>query len=108
MQRPGEGGQAESVLMDFCHHCYFGPNTPEAYESILRHVSDGDHSVFPRWDWIKASWQYVDELRKQAGKPVYYSSGTLGPKEADALLQADGRQWINEQGQLQRFLVTAG
>ncbi len=108
VQKPGKGGQTESVLMDFCHHCYFGPNTPEAYESILRYVSLGDHSVFPRWDWIEASWQYVDGLREKAAKPVCYPTGSLGPEEADALLEADGRQWINDQAQLQRFLVTAG
>ncbi len=106
VQKPGEAGSTESVLMDFCHHCYFGPNTPEAYESILRYVADGDHSVFPRWDWIKASWQFTDNLRNKAGEPVVYQAGTDGPKEADALLEADGRQWINEEPQLQRFLVT--
>lgn len=106
VQKPGEAGRTESVLMDFCHHCYFGPNTPEAYESILRYVADGDHSVFPRWDWIEASWMFIDNLRKQAVSPVVYPAGSIGPKEADALPGADGRQWINEEPQLQRFLVT--
>lgn len=106
VRRPGEQGSTESVLMDFCHHCYFGPNTPEAYESILRNVTFGDHSVFPRWDWIEASWRYIDMLREKAGKPVSYVAGSVGPKEADALLESDGRQWLNEEQKLQRFLVT--
>lgn len=108
VRRPGEKGSTESVLMDFCHHCYFGPNTPEAYESILRNVTFGDHSVFPRWDWIEASWRYIDRLRVQARKPVLYAAGSIGPKEADALLESDGRQWLNEDQKLQRFLVTTG
>lgn len=105
VQNPGVSGSTESVLMDFCHHCYFGPNTPEAYESILRYVADGDHSVFPRWDWIEASWQFIDNLRNHAGDPVLYQAGSVGPREADALLVEDGRQWINEELQLQRFIV---
>ena len=106
VRKPGGGGCTESVLMDFCHHCYFGPNTPEAYESILRSVASGDHRVFPRWDWIEASWRYIDNLRKQAGNPCLYTAGSQGPKEANALLEADGRHWLNEEKQLQRILVT--
>ncbi|MGW8194316.1 MAG: glucose-6-phosphate dehydrogenase, partial [Desulforhopalus sp.] len=98
VQKPGEENVTESVVMDFCHHCYFGPNTPEAYESILRNVIEGDHSLFPRWDWIEASWQYVDRLRAIAGPPVPYRAGTDGPVEAERLLAADGRQWHDRQG----------
>jgi glucose-6-phosphate 1-dehydrogenase len=95
VRKPGEDGETESVLMDFCHHCHFGPNTPEAYESILYNVMEGDHRIFPRWDWIEASWEYIDNLRSIAGPPVLYGSGSEGPAEADALLEADGRTWLH-------------
>lgn len=95
VRKPGEDGETESVMMDFCHHCHFGPNTPEAYESILYNVMEGDHRIFPRWDWIEASWQYIDDLRSIAGPPVLYDSGSEGPTEADELLNADGRAWLN-------------
>lgn len=97
VQKPDEEDRTESVLMDFCHHCHFGPNTPEAYESILYNVMEGDHSIFPRRDWIEASWEYIDRLRSIASPPVIYSAGSNGPVEADALLDADGRKWINEE-----------
>jgi glucose-6-phosphate 1-dehydrogenase len=96
VQRPGEDDEMVSVMMDFCHHCYFGPNTPEAYESILYNVMEGDHSIFPRHDWIEASWEYIDRLRLLAAPPAAYSAGSTGPAEADALLAADGRKWLNE------------
>lgn len=96
VQKPGEDDETVSVMMDFCHHCYFGPNTPEAYESILYNVMEGDHSIFPRHDWIEASWEYIDRLRLVADPPVAYSAGSTGPAEADALLAADGRKWLNE------------
>lgn len=95
VQKPGEEDTMESVLMDFCHHCHFGPNTPEAYESILYNVMEGDHSLFPRSDWIEASWKYIDRLRLIADPAVTYSAGSSGPAEADALLAADGREWLN-------------
>jgi len=96
VQKPTEQNETESVLMDFCHHCHFGPNTPEAYESILYNVMEGDHSLFPRRDWIEASWAYIDKLRELATPPVLYDSGSMGPVEADRLLEADGRRWQND------------
>jgi glucose-6-phosphate 1-dehydrogenase len=95
--KPGEEDETESVMMDFCHHCHFGPNTPEAYESILYNVMEGDHSLFPRRDWIEASWEYIDRLRLIADPPVAYSGGSIGPAEADALLTTDGREWLDEE-----------
>ena len=95
VRKPGDGGDTESVLMDFCHHCHFGPNTPEAYESILRNVMLGDHSIFPRWDWIQASWDYIDRLRRIANPPRNYKAGSGGPDEADELLAQDGRKWLD-------------
>ncbi len=97
VQKPGDEDKTVSVLMDFCHHCFFGPNTPEAYESILRNVMEGDHSLFSRQDWIEASWKYVDRLRAVASAPAAYSAGLTGPVEADALIEADGRKWLDEE-----------
>lgn len=96
VQKPGGHNGTESVQMDFCHSCHFGPNTPEAYESILYNVMQGEHSLFPRNDWIEASWLYIDRLREIASPPVPYRSGSIGPVEADELLAVDGRNWIEE------------
>lgn len=90
---PGESAGTEAVMMDFCHHCHFGPNTPEAYESILRSVMEGERGNFPRWDWIEASWRFIDGLRRSAGPPLPYAAGSRGPSAADALLAQDGRVW---------------
>jgi len=94
VRKPGESHQSESVLMDFCHHCHFGPNTPEAYEAIMSSVIKGDPLPFTRWDWLQASWRFIDRLKAVATLPVIYSSGTAGPQEADQLLEQDGRVWL--------------
>lgn len=96
VQKPGDRDSTESVLMDFCHRCHFGPNTPEAYESILRNVMRGDHSIFPRWDWIEASWKYIDNLRCVTAPPASYPAGSMGPTAADDLLLQDGRRWLGD------------
>ncbi len=108
VRKPGDGGSTESVLMDFCHHCHFGPNTPEAYESILRNVMKGDHSIFPRWDWLEASWKYIDELRCVASPSRKYTAGSEGPAEVDNLLTQDGRKWINDKSSRQIIPLRLG
>jgi len=94
VRKPGAVHRSESVLMDFCHHCHFGPNTPEAYEVILASVLHGDPLLFTRWDWLQASWRFIDRLRAVAAPPVPYPAGSEGPPEADALLAQDGRAWL--------------
>ena len=94
VRKPGESHQSESVLMDFCHHCHFGPNTPEAYEAIMSSVIKGDPLLFTRWDWLQASWRFIDRLKRVAPLPVIYSSGSAGPQEADQLLEQNGRVWL--------------
>ena len=94
VRKPGENHISETVLMDFCHHCHFGPNTPEAYEAILASVIRGDPLLFTRWDWLEASWSYIDRLRAVAPPVVFYEAGASGPREADLLLQKDGRSWL--------------
>lgn len=94
VRKPGESYTSETVLMDFCHHCHFGPNTPEAYEAILASVMRGDPLLFTRWDWLEASWTYIDRLKAVAPPVVFYEAGLPGPEEADLLLKSDGKGWL--------------
>jgi glucose-6-phosphate 1-dehydrogenase len=94
VRKPGEDHESETVQMDFCHHCHFGPNTPEAYEAILASVIRGDPLLFTRWDWLRASWGYIDRLREVLSPLVFYEAGSAGPKDADLLLEQDGRSWL--------------
>ncbi len=95
VRSPENESITESVLMDFCHHCYFGPNTPEAYESILVNVMQGEATVFPRWDWIDASWTFIDQFLVVAEQPLLYTKGSTGPVESNELLIQDGRNWLH-------------
>lgn len=105
VRRPGSENESESVLMDFCHHCHFGPNTPEAYEAIMASVMRGDPLLFTRWDWLQASWRYIDQLRAVMPPVAVYQPGSSGPAEADELLCSDGRSWLQPVSERRRFTI---
>lgn len=97
VRKPGSFHESESVLMDFCHHCHFGPNTPEAYETILASVMQGDPLLFTRWDWLEASWKFIDRLKAIVPPLSFYRAGSAGPAEAERLLEADGSSWARHE-----------
>jgi glucose-6-phosphate 1-dehydrogenase len=60
----------------------------------------GDSTLFIRRDEVEAAWALVTpvlEAWAAAGRGglAYYPAGSWGPKEADAFIQADGRDWVN-------------
>jgi glucose-6-phosphate 1-dehydrogenase len=83
--------------MDFCHHCLFAMNTPEAYEALFQGILVGDQTIFTRWDGVEASWRFIDKLLLLAPKKkiATYPSGSTGPKESDKLFKKKGSSWIN-------------
>lgn len=96
---PGKKMAADNVRMDFCHECRFGPNTPDAYERLLHDVMVGDQTLFTSWDMVERSWRIVDKIAKawKHGKVSHYKAGTWGPKEANYLIEKDGRKWYEPQ-----------
>ncbi|MFH1461522.1 MAG: glucose-6-phosphate dehydrogenase [bacterium] len=73
------------VEMNFCHSCLFGPNTPEAYETLILDVIKGDQSTFVRSDEIEYSWQLVDSINRNKFKLYKYRKDSNGPKEIKLL-----------------------
>jgi glucose-6-phosphate 1-dehydrogenase len=59
----------------------------------------GDATLFDRADGVEAAWSLVDPILSyfQSHKPNFpnYAAGTWGPREADDLLERDGRHWRN-------------
>jgi glucose-6-phosphate 1-dehydrogenase len=94
---PGEAFRLRSVDMDFSYAEAFPGATSGGYERLLHDVMIGDATLFIRTDEVERSWQIVDPLLEAwggDGVPLsQYSAGTWGPKEADALLARELRQW---------------
>ncbi|HLR67757.1 MAG TPA: glucose-6-phosphate dehydrogenase [Virgibacillus sp.] len=96
-KRGGTGAFAEPIKLAYKNTGIDGVNTPEAYEKLLLDCMLGDGTNFTHWDEVALSWQYVDALldvweNKTAHFPNY-KSGSMGPKEAEELLEKDGFHW---------------
>ena len=95
---PGQEMRLRSVNMDFLYGSSFGVEPPEAYERLLLEAMLGDSTLFTRIDETEYSWRLIDAIeRAWARMPpstlYQYEPGTWGPKEADALIERDGRTW---------------
>jgi glucose-6-phosphate 1-dehydrogenase len=64
------------------------------YERLLSDAMAGNGALFTREDAVEAAWAVVDPVLDMP-RPVYrYKPGSWGPKQADALIAADGN-WHN-------------
>jgi glucose-6-phosphate 1-dehydrogenase len=96
---PGATLRIEPVKMDFHYGTSFGKASPEAYERLLLDAMSGDATLFARRDEVEAAWSFIDPIEHAwhgSGSPpalCEYPAGSWGPKEADELLERDGRAW---------------
>jgi glucose-6-phosphate 1-dehydrogenase len=97
---PGAALRIEPVKMDFHYGTSFGKASPEAYERLLLDAMSGDATLFARRDEVESAWRFIDHIEdawhsKSAEQPglFEYPAGSWGPKEADELLERDGRSW---------------
>jgi glucose-6-phosphate 1-dehydrogenase len=94
---PGTVMRQDAVKMDFCYKDYFGASASTGYERLLHDCMIGDQTLFRRADMVEAAWQILAPVldAQAASAPAEYAAGTWGPREADALMQRDGRAWNN-------------
>jgi glucose-6-phosphate 1-dehydrogenase len=96
---PFTRNELKEAVMEFCHKCEFGPNTPEAYETLFHQLLQGNQGLFTRWDEVKASWRFVDNMKRMIKnkriKLLPYRANSEGPNESFSLLRRDGRNWKN-------------
>ena len=96
---PGTALRIEPVKMDFHYGTSFGKASPEAYERLLLDAMSGDATLFARRDEVEQAWKFIDEIEHAwhalpNPPPLYpYPAGSWGPREADELIERDGRTW---------------
>ncbi len=95
---PGPVVRLGAVNMDFRYADYFGSTPSTGYERLMYDCMIGDATLFQRADMVEAGWSVVAPILDvwKALPPRQfpnYAAGTWGPKEADELLERDGRQW---------------
>ncbi|MCL4365915.1 glucose-6-phosphate dehydrogenase [Patescibacteria group bacterium] len=92
---PGYEIKLEPEYMQYCYrmdpHSHY---IPDPYERLLVDTMRGDQTFFNDATEVEAQWAFVDPLIAAKKKAYPYKPGSWGPKEADKLIQADGRNWL--------------
>jgi glucose-6-phosphate 1-dehydrogenase len=97
---PGPVMRLGGVDMNFEYQEYFGKQPSTGYERLLHDCMIGDQTLFQRADMVEAGWAVVSPMLDiwRALPPrnfPNYASGTWGPKDADDMMEKDGRRWRN-------------
>jgi glucose-6-phosphate 1-dehydrogenase len=97
---PGPIMRLGAVDMNFKYADYFGTQPSTGYERLLHDCMIGDATLFQRADMVEAGWCVVSpalDVWKALPPRNFpnYPAGSWGPKEADELLERDGRHWRN-------------
>jgi glucose-6-phosphate 1-dehydrogenase len=97
---PGPAMRLGAVDMNFEYADYFGTQPSTGYERLLHDCMIGDATLFQRADMVEAGWCVVSpalDIWKALPPRNFpnYAAGTWGAREAEDLLQREGRHWRN-------------
>ncbi len=92
VKAPGETFMLDSQLLSFSHSDVYG-RLPNAYQTLILDVIEGDQTLFVRSDEVDASWRPYDPLLDYRPEPHPYEAGTWGPAVMDKTLALGGRAW---------------
>ena len=98
-KQPGVNLRLSPRDMNFRYAEAFKTEPPEAYETLLLDVMQGDATLFMRADQVECAWNVVDpvlEVWDSVEAPDFpnYPGGSWGPESAEALIAQDGRSWL--------------
>ena len=97
-KRPGLKMELYPVDMQFNYNSSDSV-TPEAYETLLLDIMEGDSTLFMRADQVESAWKalmpiiHTWENNPSVNFPNY-AAGMQGPEDAEALIAKDGHSWI--------------
>lgn len=95
MKKPGTFDlRSEIAELDLTYATRFrNSRIPEAYESLILDVVNGDHSSFVGKDELKEAWEIADSIIHNSSRtsPIPYLPGSRGPEEADIMIQNVGQ-----------------
>ncbi len=89
---PGTPFRTERVPLDFRYAARYS-ESPEAYETLLLDVLEGDQTLFVHADEVEQSWKLYTPIL-EAPTPLHeYVAGTWGPDGASHLAIPDADLW---------------
>jgi glucose-6-phosphate 1-dehydrogenase len=98
-KRPGQSMTLNPVDMIFSYKDAYDGDEPEAYETLLLDVMEGNATLFMRSDQVEAAWKIIMPILDtwQTKPPIdfpNYGPDSWGPEDAEALIARDGHNWI--------------
>jgi len=98
-KRPGQSMTLNPVDMIFSYNDTYEGGEPEAYETLLLDVMEGNATLFMRGDQVEAAWKIIMPiLDSWENRPPVdfpnYAPDSWGPEDAEALIARDGHNWI--------------
>ena len=98
-KRPGLKMQLNPVDMLFNYSDTYTQGSPEAYETLLLDIMQGEAGLFMRADQVEAAWEILMPVIEtwQSNPSVNfpnYTAGMQGPEDAEALIARDGKSWV--------------
>ncbi|MDR3715667.1 MAG: glucose-6-phosphate dehydrogenase [Puia sp.] len=98
-KRPGQSVTLNPVDMIFSYDQAFDGHEPEAYETLLLDVMEGNATLFMRADQVEAAWKIIMPILDawETRPPVdfpNYAPDSWGPEDAEALIARDGHNWV--------------
>ena len=98
-KRPGLEMLLHPVDMLFNYNESYSSGTPEAYETLLLDIMQGDSTLFMRADQVEAAWDILMPIinawdNNPSVNFPNYAAGLQGPEDAEALIAKDGHNWV--------------
>jgi glucose-6-phosphate 1-dehydrogenase len=98
-KRPGQSMILSPVDMIFNYEQAYEDHSPEAYETLLLDIMEGNATLFMRGDQVEAAWKIIMPILEtwQERAPVdfpNYAPDSWGPEDAEALIARDGHNWV--------------
>lgn len=99
VKRPGLEMTLNTVDMLFNYKGTYQNGQPEAYETLLTDIMQGDQTLFMRGDQVELAWELLMPIlhawsTKESLSFPNYHSGAWGPELAEALIAQDGFHWF--------------
>jgi glucose-6-phosphate 1-dehydrogenase len=92
VKAPGKPLRLDRLPLDFYYEERY-PELPEAYQTLLVDVLEGDQTLFVHADEVEAAWRLFTPLLGSRSPIVEYPAGSWGPAEADELLARQDEKW---------------
>jgi glucose-6-phosphate 1-dehydrogenase len=93
IKRPGSPLRLERIPLRFHYDEHFEGTMPDAYQTLLLDVLNGDQTLFVHAEEVEESWRVYTPLIESPPPVVDYAAGTWGPPEAESLAIPEKDLW---------------